>query len=312
MKFSEIFNLKYPFIQGGMANIATGEFAAKVSNAGAMGLIAGGALTAEQLEKEILEAKKITDKPFGVNLMLMNRESEKMAEIIIKHKVPFVTTGAGNPSAFIPKFKEANIIVYPVVPSVALAKRVERHGADGIIAEGTEAGGHVGEMTTMALIPQVVSNVSVPVIAAGGMATGAQILAASLLGASGVQMGTIMLSAYECPIHEKYKEAVISAKADDTVVAGRTKGVPVRSIKNKMTRKYIKLETSGADKDELEHFTLGALRKAVLDGDTEMGSLMAGQVAGLVDKVRPLKELFEKLEQEFEEAKVNASKIKLS
>lgn len=300
MRINELLGTKYPFIQGGMANIATGEFAAAVSNAGGFGLIGSGGMTPDTLRENIRKCKSLTDKPFGVNLMLMSPQVDEMAEIIVEEGVKVVTTGAGNPSKYIPRWKENGIKVIPVVPGVALAKKMEKEGADAVIAEGTESGGHVGETTTMALVPQVVDAVSIPVIAAGGIADGRQLVAAFALGACGVQLGTCLLASEECPIHPAYKEAVLKAKDNSTVVTGRISGVPVRIIKNTMSREYIKLEKAGADKMELEKFTLGSLRKAVFDGDTINGSLMAGQVAGQLNEIKPIKEIFDEMYTEYE------------
>ena len=299
MQLNKLLGTEFPFIQGGMANIATGRFAAAVSNAGGLGLIGAGGMTADQLREEIRLCRSLTDKPFGVNIMLMNPQAEEMAHIVVEENVKVVTTGAGNPGGYIPMWKEAGIKVFPVVPAVVLARRMAALGVDGIIAEGTESGGHVGEMTTMAMIPQVVDAMkefdNLPVIAAGGIADGRQLLAAEALGACGVQLGTCLLVSEECPIHDNYKQAVLNAKDSDTIVTGRISGVPVRILKNKMARTYVSKETSGADKMELEHYTLGALRRAVFEGDTESGSLMAGQVAGMLQEIRPLRTIFEEL-----------------
>ena len=293
MRLNEMLGTEYPFIQGGMANIATGEFAAAVSNAGGLGLIGAGGMNAEQLRENIIKCKSLTDKPFGVNLMLMNPAADEMSDVIVEEGIKLVTTGAGNPAKYMPKWKEAGIKVIPVVSSTLLAKKMEQCGADAVIAEGTESGGHVGEMTTMALVPQVVDTVSIPVIAAGGIADGRQLTAAFALGAIGVQLGTCLLAAKECPIHEAYKEAVLKAKDNDTIVTGRIAGTPVRILKNAMAREYVKQEKAGADKMELEKFTLGSLRRAVFEGDVKTGSLMAGQVAGQVNEIRSIKEIFE-------------------
>lgn len=295
MKLNQLLGIEFPIIQGGMANIATGEFAAAVSNAGALGLIGAGGMTAQQLEENIQECKSLTDKPFGVNIMLMNPDADKMAEIVIKEHIPIVTTGAGNPAKYMESFKKAGIKVIPVVSSVALAKRLESYGADAVIAEGTESGGHVGEMTTMTLVPQVIDAVKIPVIAAGGIADGRQLAAAFALGAIGVQVGTCLLTSEECPIHENYKGAVIKARDNSTIVTGRNAGAPVRVIKNPMSRNYVKREKEGADKMELEMYTLGSLRKAVFDGDTLNGSLMAGQTAGQLKEIKPLRTIFEEM-----------------
>lgn len=295
MKLNEMFGIKYPIIQGGMANIATGEFAAAISNAGGLGLIGAGGMSAEDLRENIRKCKTLTDKPFGVNIMLMHPQADEMAQIVIEEGVKIVTTGAGNPGKYIPAWKEAGIFVMPVVASSLLAQRMERAGADAVIAEGSESGGHVGEMTTMALVPQVADAVNIPVIAAGGIADGRQLAAALALGAVGVQVGTCLLAAEECPIHEAYKQAVIASGDNGTMVTGRIAGTPVRILKNQMAREYVKNEKAGMDKMELEKFTLGALRKAVFDGDTKNGSLMAGQVAAQIKEVRPAAEILEGL-----------------
>ena len=295
MKLNEILGTEFPIIQGGMANIATGAFAAAVSNAGAMGVVASGGMDAEALRREIRAARAATDKPFGVNLMLMNPHIEELAQMVAEEGVSLVTTGAGNPGKYIPAWKEAGIKVFPVVPAPVLAKRLERYGVDGFIAEGTESGGHVGEMTTMALIPQVVDAVDVPVVAAGGIADGRQMAAAFALGACGVQVGTCLLASVECPIHDNYKQAVIKAKATDTVVTGRSTGAPVRVLKNKVAQAYLQMEKNSPPREELEKLTLGSLRRAVVDGDVDNGSFMAGQGAGMGRVIRPLREIFQSL-----------------
>ena len=295
-KLNEILGTEFPFIQGGMANIATGEFAAACSNAGALGVIAtGGMLKADLLHEQIRICKSLTDKPFGVNLMLMNPCADEMAKIIIDEGVQVVTTGAGTPGKYIPAWKEAGVKVLPVVAASILAKRLVNAGADAVIAEGTESGGHVGEMTTMALVPQVIDAVDVPVIAAGGIADGRQLAAAFALGACGAQVGTCLLVSKECPIHDNYKQALLKAKDSDTTVTGRSIGGPVRVLKNKMARQYLALEKKGASLEELERHTLGGLRRAVFDGDMENGSVMAGQVAGMLHEIRPVREIFEEL-----------------
>ncbi|MDD3347264.1 nitronate monooxygenase [Oscillibacter sp.] len=295
-KLNELLGTEFPIIQGGMANIATGAFAAACSNAGALGVIAtGGMLDSALLREQIRICKSLTDKPFGVNLMLMNPCAGEMARIVMEEGVPVVTTGAGNPGAYIPAWKAAGVKVLPVVAASILAKRLARAGADAIIAEGTESGGHVGEMTTMALLPQVIDAVDVPVIAAGGIADGRQMAAAFALGACGAQVGTCLLASAECPIHENYKQALLKAKDSDTTVTGRSVGGPVRVLKNRMAREYLALEKRGATLEELEHVTLGGLRRAVFDGDTDRGSVMAGQVAGMLHEIRPLRQIFEEL-----------------
>lgn len=290
--------IKYPIIQGGMANIADGAFAAAVSNAGGLGLIATGGLSVERLEEEIEKCRSLTANPFGVNLMLMHPQATEIADLLARKEIPVITTGAGNPSRYMDMWKAAGSLVMPVVPSASIAKRLAEKGADYIIAEGTESGGHVGEMTTMALIPQVVDAVSVPVIAAGGIADARQLLAAFCLGAAGVQVGTCLLASHECPIHENYKNAILSARDNDTIVTGRIAGTPVRILKNTMAREYVKKEREGADKTELETYTLGSLRKAVYDGDTENGSLMAGQVSGQIGEIRSIQEILADLYEE--------------
>lgn len=295
MKLNEMLHIKYPFIQGGMANIATGTFAAAVSNAGGLGLIGAGGMNTEMLREEIRICKSLTDKPFGVNLMLMNPEVDQMAEMIVEEGVKIVTTGAGSPAKYMARWKENGMMVMPVVSSSLIAKKMEQCGADAVIAEGTESGGHVGEMTTMALVPQIVDAVSIPVIAAGGIADGRQLAAAFSLGAVGVQLGTCLLVSKECPIHEAYKAALLKAKDNDTIVTGRIAGTPVRILKNQMAREYVKNEKAGMGIMELEKFTLGSLRRAVFEGDTKRGSLMAGQVVGQLKTIRPLTEIMDEL-----------------
>ncbi len=300
MLLNEMLGIKYPIIQGGMANIATGKFAAQVSNAGALGLIASGGMNAEALEKEIAECRKLTDKPFGVNLMLMNPDVDNIAQLLADEKIGIITTGAGMPGKYMGMWKANGSKVIPVVASTALARKVEQQGADAVIAEGGESGGHVGDMTTMTLVPQVIEKVSIPVIAAGGIATGKQFVAAMALGAVGVQIGTCLLVSEECPIHENYKLALIKARDNSTTVTGRSLDAPVRILKNDMAREYIKVERSGGTREELEQFTLGGLRRAVLDGDVKNGSVMAGQVCGQLKEIQPLSVILENL---YEDAK---------
>lgn len=295
-KLNELLGIELPIIQGGMANIADGAFAAACSNAGALGVIAaGGMRTPDQLREQIRLCRARTEKPFGVNLMLMNPVAGELARVIAEEKVPVVTTGAGNPGSFVPAWKEAGCKVIPVVAAAVLAKRLERTGIDAVIAEGTESGGHVGEMTTMALVPQVADAVDLPVIAAGGIASGRQLAAALSLGACGVQVGTCLLVSEECPIHENYKKALLKAKDSDTTVTGRSIGGPVRVLKNRMAREYLALEKRGASLEELEKVTLGGLRRAVLEGDVDTGSVMCGQVAGMLREIRPVREILEEL-----------------
>lgn len=296
MRLNELLGTEFPLIQGGMANIATGEFAAACSNAGALGVIATGGLhSAEELRGQIRICRKNTDRPFGVNLMLMNPCCDDMARVILDEGVGVVTTGAGNPGKYIPAWKDAGVKVLPVVAAAVLARRLASQGADALIAEGTESGGHVGEMTTMSLVPQVADAVELSVIAAGGIADGRQLAAAYALGACGAQIGTCLLVSRECPIHENYKRALLRAKDSDTTVTGRSINAPVRILKNKMARQYQAMEKQGATLEELERYTLGSLRRAVFDGDTDTGSLMAGQVAGMLHEIKPLRQIFEEL-----------------
>ena len=306
---NKLLNIKYPIIQGAMANIATAEFAACVSQCGGLGIIATGSLSAEQTRIEIQKCKQLTNQPFGVNIMLMNPYASEIVDVIIEEGVPVVTTGAGNPGAYMAKFKEAGIKVFPVVPSVGLATRMERAGADALIVEGGESGGHVGEMTTMALVPQVVDAVNIPVIAAGGIADGRGMIAAFALGACGVQVGTCLLVADECPIHENYKEAVIKAKDTDTVVTGKSVNTPVRSLKNQMTREYLKLESHIESREELEKLTLGGLRKAVHDGDVKTGSVMMGQIAGMIQEKKPMQQILNEMMESTEAVYQSLSKV---
>ena len=295
MRLNELLGTEFPIIQGGMANIATGEFAAAVSNAGALGLIGAGGMDAESVRSHIRRCRELTDKPFGVNIMLMNPAAPEIAKVVVEEGVKLVTTGAGVPSPYIPAWKEAGIKVFPVIAATTLVRRLAPLGVDGFIAEGTESGGHVGELTTMALVPQVCELTDLPVIAAGGIASGRQLAAAFALGACGAQVGTCLLVSEECPIHDNYKQALLKAKDSDTVVTGRSVNAPVRILKNQMSREYLSRERAGAGRDELEQYTLGSLRRAVFDGDTRTGSLMAGQVAGMLHEIRPLRTILEEL-----------------
>ncbi|MBP1039652.1 DUF561 domain-containing protein [Vagococcus sp. BWB3-3] len=298
---NELFGIQYPIFQGAMAEIARYELVSEVSNAGGMGILASGGLSANQLREQITACKERTDKPFAVNLMLMMPNIQELIAVVIEEGVKVVTTGAGTPKPYMTTLKQAGLLVVPVVPSVEIAKKMEGLGVDAIIAEGSEAGGHVGETTTMALVPQVAQAVSLPVIAAGGIADGHGIAAAFALGAQGVQLGTLFLTANECPIPLSVKQAIIAADDTSTTVTGRSRGVPVRSLKNGMIQKYQALERAEASRDELEALTLGSLRKAVVHGDLENGSIMAGQIAGLITEIRPVQviiaELFKETDQ---------------
>ncbi len=295
-KITELLGIKYPILQGGMAWIAESSLAAAVSNAGGAGIIAGGSAPAELIKEEIHKAKALTDKPFGVNIMLMAPNADDLAQLVIDEKIPFITTGAGNPGKYMEKWLEAGIKVIPVVPSVALAKRMERAGAAAVIAEGTESGGHIGENTTMCLVPQVVDAVDIPVIAAGGIADGRGIAASFMLGAEGVQVGTRFLACEECKIHPTYKELVIDAKDTDSVVTGRYTGHPCRNVKTKFAKRLATGEKDGTlTPDEFEQLTVGALRKAVQDGNLDEGSFLCGAIAGMINEVKPAKDIVEEM-----------------
>lgn len=306
MKIHEILGIQYPILQGGMANIASGAFAAAVSNAGALGTIGSGGMRPDRLEKEIDICRNKTDKPFAVNLVMVSNHIDALVEVIVRQKISYVTVGAGSPHAYMETFKEHGIRVMPLVSSPSLAKRLARSGVEALIAEGTEAGGHIGELTTMTLIPQTVREVDVPVIAAGGIGSGRQMLAAEILGASGVQMGTALLFTEECPIHPNYKDAILKANASRITVIGRAGGMPIRLLKNEMTKEYRRLEKEGASLMELEHFTLGALRRAVTDGDIHDGSVMAGFTVGQFEEILPVKERIEQFMQEYNDARTRS------
>jgi enoyl-[acyl-carrier protein] reductase II len=297
-EITELLGIQYPIIQGGMAWVAECHLAAAVSNAGGLGLIGAANAPAEWVREQIREAKKMTDQPFGVNIMLMSPYADEVAKIVAEEQVKVVTTGAGNPEKYMAMWKEAGIKVIPVVASVALAKRMERCGADAVVAEGCEAGGHIGESTTMVLVPQVADAVKIPVIAAGGIADGRGIAAAFMLGAKGVQMGTHFVVTDECIVHDSYKEKILKASDIDTRVTGRSTGHPVRALRNETTRKYLDMEKAGASFEELEKLTLGGLRKAVVEGDVRTGSVMAGQSAGMVKERMSCRQLIEKLARE--------------
>lgn len=295
---TKILGIEYPVIQGGMAWVAEANLAAAVSNAGGLGVIGAANAPAEWVREQIRVAKKLTEQPFGVNIMLMSPYAEEIAKVVAEEGVKVVTTGAGSPEKYMKMWKEKEIKVIPVVASVALAKRMERCGADALIAEGCEAGGHIGENTTMVLVPQIVDAVNIPVIAAGGIVDGRGMAAAFLLGAKGVQMGTHFVTTTECIVHENYKKAILKAKDIDSRVTGRSTGHPVRALRNQMTKKYLELEKKGAGFEELELLTLGSLRKAVVEGDVVNGSVMAGQSAAMVKEECSCKELIEKIVKE--------------
>ncbi len=293
---TELLGIQYPIFQGGMAWIAESTLAAAVSNAGGLGIIAGGSAPIDYLRDQIRRCKSLTDKPFGVNIMLMSPNAEELAQLVIDEKVPVVTTGAGNPGKFMAAWKEAGVKVVPVIPSVALAVRMERAGADAVVAEGTESGVHIGENTTMCLVPQVVDAVNIPVIAAGGIADGRGIAASFMLGAQGVQVGTRFLAAEECQIHPTYKELVVKAKDTDSIVTGRYTGHPCRNVRTKFTKKLASGEKDGSlTPDEFEQLTLGSLRKAVQDGNLEEGSFLCGAIAGMIKEVKPAKDIIEEM-----------------
>ena len=299
-RVTELLQIESPVIQGGMAWVAEHHLAAAVSEAGGFGLIGAASAPPEIVREEIRKAKELTDKPFGVNIMLLNPNADEVAKIVVEEGIQAVTTGAGNPEKYMPMWKEAGVKVIPVVASVAMAKRMERYGADAVVAEGMEAGGHIGNQTTMALIPQIVDAVNIPVIAAGGIGDGRGIAASFMLGAEGVQMGTRFVVADESIVHENYKNRIVKAKDIDSVVTGQSTGHPVRCLRNQMTKEYIKKEQEGVPFEELERMTLGSLRKAVMDGDILNGTVMAGQIAGLVSKRQSCKEILQEIMGEAE------------
>lgn len=307
-KICKLLDIKYPIIQGAMANIADAELASSVSNAGGLGIIASGGMSADKLREEIKKCKKLTDKPFGVNLMLKAPNKDELIKVVMEEKPTVVTTGAGSPKDFIGEFKELGIKVIPVIASVKHAVKMESLGADALIAEGTEAGGHIGENSTLPLVQSVVASVNIPVVAAGGIFDGKGLAAMLLLGASGVQMGTRFLLSTDCNIDKNYKEAI--KNATETVVTGRNIGIPVRCLPNKMTEEYIREEKSGKTKEELEHFALGALKKAVA-GDVETGSLMSGQIVSMVNKEASTSQIIEEIMYDAEKTLVDASTIEI-
>lgn len=308
-KICDLLGIDYPILQGGMAWVATAELAAAVSNAGGLGIIGSGNAPANIIKKEIDKIKVLTNKPFGVNVMLLSPFAEEVVDLVYKEKVPVITTGAGNPSKYIPMLKKQGIKIIPVVPSVALAKKMESIGADAVIAEGTEAGGHVGELTTMVLVPQVVDAIKIPVIAAGGIGDGRGLISALSLGAHGVQLGTVFVCSKECIVHENYKNAIIKAGDRGTVVTGRNTGHPVRIMKNRLYREFVKLEESGASIEEIEKLGTGRLKMACVDGDANMGSIMAGQISGLIKEIKPAKEIIDSLIEECDIALNDLNKL---
>ena len=294
-RVAELLEIQYPIIQGGMAWVAEYNLASAVSNAGGLGIIGAASAPAEIVREQIIKCKAMTNRPFGVNIMLLNPNADEVAQIVVEEGVKVVTTGAGNPAKYMHMWKEAGVKVIPVVASVAMAKMMERAGADAVVAEGMESGGHIGQITTMALVPQIADAVSIPVIAAGGIADGRGMAAAFMLGAEGVQMGTRFVAAKESIVHENYKQKIIRAKDIDSTITGASTGHPVRCLRNQMTREYQEMEKQGVDFMELEKLTLGSLRRAVIDGDTAGGTLMAGQIAGLVRSQDSCKEIINEI-----------------
>ncbi len=309
-RITDILNIEYPILQGGMAWVSTGELALAVSEGGGLGIVAAGNAPADMVKKEIKKIKENSDKPFGVNVMLLSPYVDEIIDLVVEERVPVVTTGAGNPGKYMKKLKEGDTKVIPVVPSVALAKRLEKQQVDALIAEGTEAGGHIGELTTMALVPQVVDAVDIPVIAAGGIVDGRGLVAAFALGAQGVQIGTRFVCAKECIVHENYKQAIIKAKDRDAVVTGRSTGHPVRSLKNKLTNELNKLEKEGTSVEKIEELGSGKMALAAKDGDMEMGSVMAGQVAAMVREEKSAREIIQELIEDARKIKSGLGGIK--
>lgn len=297
-RLTELLGIQYPIIQGGMAWVAEYHLAAAVSEAGGLGLIGAASAPGEWVREQVQKARELTRNPFGVNIMLMSPYADEVAKVIVEEGVPVVTTGAGSPEKYMKMWKEAGVKVIPVTASVALARRMERCGADAVVAEGMESGGHIGESTTMALVPQVADAVEIPVVAAGGIADGRGIAAALMLGAQGVQMGTCFIVTKESQVHDNYKKCILKARDIDTRVTGRSTGHPVRAIRNQMTKVYLQKEQEGASFEELENLTLGGLRKAVVEGDVVHGSVMSGQIAGLVREELSCEELIQKLMRE--------------
>ena len=290
-KICELLNIQYPIIQGGMAWVANANLASAVSNAGGLGIIAGGNAPKEIIKEEIRKCKEFTDKPFGVNVMLLSPFADEIIDLVIEENIPVITTGAGNPAKYMEKLKKANVKVIPVVPTIALAQRMEKLGADAVIVEGTEAGGHIGELTTMVLTLQVADAVNIPVIAAGGIADGRGVVAALALGAKGVQIGTRFICSEECSVHENYKNMIIKSKDRDAIVTGRSTGHPVRTLKNKLSKEVLSMEKEGINPEEIDKKCVGSLRMATIDGDIENGSFMAGQIASIVKDIKPCKKI---------------------
>lgn len=311
-RICELLGIEYPIIQGGMAWVATAELAAAVSNGGGLGLIAAGGAPADVVRDQIRKCRELTDKPFGVNVMLMSPFAEEVMQVVIEEKPAVVATGAGNPGKYMEALKEAGIKILPVIASVAMAQKVEKQGADAVIAEGTEAGGHIGEITTMCLTPQIVDAVNIPVVCAGGIADVRGAVAAFALGADGIQVGTKFICSTECIAHDNYKQAVIKAKDRDAVVTGRSTGAPVRALKNKLTKEYQRLEAMNASAEEIERLGVGGLRRAFEEGDTQMGSLMAGQSAAMVKEILPcaeiIKSYFEDIDSVLNRIKTNTDR----
>ncbi len=299
-RLTELLNIEYPIIQGGMAWVADFHLAAAVSNAGGLGIIGSGGADAEWVRNQVKSCRELTDKPFGVNVMLMNPHAPEIADVLAEEKVAVITTGAGSPERYLKKWQEAGIKIIPVVASVGLAKRMEKLGVDAVVAEGTESGGHIGSTTTMSLLPQVVDAVKVPVVGAGGIADGRGMAAAFMLGAEAVQMGTRFVASEEAIAHDNYKQKIVKASDIDSVVTGNTTGHPIRTLRNKMTKKYLQLEGEGASFEELEQLTLGGLRSAVVDGDVMNGSVMAGQISGMIKDVKSCEAILRDVTEEAE------------
>lgn len=300
-RITDMLGIQYPIIQGGMAWVAEHHLAAAVSGAGGLGLIGGANAPGEVVREEIRKARELTDKPFGVNVMLMSPYADDVAKVVVEEGIKVVTTGAGNPEKYMEMWKEAGIRVIPVVASVALARRMEKYGADAVVAEGTESGGHIGEATTITLVPQVADAVTIPVIAAGGIGDGRGVAASFMLGAEAVQVGTRFVVAKESIVHENYKQRIIKAKDIDSAVTGRSHGHPIRCLRNKMTREYVRMEQEGKSFEELEYLTLGALRRAVQEGDVNEGTVMAGQIAGLISKEQTCEEIIREMMEQAKE-----------